>query len=292
MKIKEIQAKTILNHVRQPDNWFGLKYNMNLYRGCQHRCIYCDSRSLCYQIKDFDGEILVKVNAPELLADALPRKRVVGTIGFGSMNDPYMPIEKQYQITRKCLEIIARNKFPIHIITKGDLMLRDLDLLKEINDLYCAVTFTITTADDNLCKQIEPGSPATSSRLKAMRVLSEAGILTGISLMPILPYINDDEEIIRSVIRMTAENGGKYVIPSLGVTLRDRQRHYLYKELDKKFPGLSKKYVENYKGDYFAPANDYKKIEKVVEEECYRQKLKLSMPKYEVATGKDQLKLF
>jgi len=257
VKIKKIHAKTILNHVRQPDDWFGLKYNMNLYRGCQHRCIYCDSRSLCYQIEDFDGEVLIKVNAPELLADALPRKRVVGTIGFGSMNDPYMPIEKQYQITRKCLEIIAKNKFPIHIITKGDLVLRDLDLLKEINQVYCAVTFTITTADDDLCKKIEPGSPATSRRFEAMRSLSEEGILTGISLMPILPYINDNEENIRSIVSCTAENGGKYLIPSLGVTLRDRQRHYLYNELDKLFPGISSKYIKSFGGDYFAPANDY-----------------------------------
>jgi DNA repair photolyase len=292
MKIKEIQAKTILNHVRQPDDWFGLKYNMNLYRGCQHRCIYCDSRSLCYQIEDFDGEILVKVNAPELLADALPRKRVVGTIGFGSMNDPYMPIEKQYQITRKCLEIIAKNKFPIHIITKSDLMLRDLDFLKEISQVFCAVTFTITTADDALCKKIEPGSPPTSRRFEAMRILSEAGILTGISLMPILPYINDNEENIRSIARRTAENGGKYVIPALGVTLRDRQRHYLYTKLDKLFPGLSRKYIKNYGGDYFAQANDYENLEKTVDEECFKHKLKLRIPKYDPSPEKFQLDFF
>jgi len=291
VKIKKIHAKTILNHVRQPDDWFGLKYNMNLYRGCQHRCIYCDSRSLCYQIEDFDGEVLIKVNAPELLADALPRKRVVGTIGFGSMNDPYMPIEKQYQITRKCLEIIAKNKFPIHIITKGDLVLRDLDLLKEINQVYCAVTFTITTADDDLCKKIEPGSPATSRRFEAMRSLSEEGILTGISLMPILPYINDNEENIRSIVSCTAENGGKYLIPSLGVTLRDRQRHYLYNELDKLFPGISSKYIKSFGGDYFAPANDYKILKKVIEEECFKHKLKLRIPKFDPTPKKYQLGL-
>ena len=291
MKIKEIQTRTILNHVKQPDDFFGLKYNMNLYRGCQHRCIYCDSRSLCYQIEDFDGEILVKVNAPALLADALPRKRVIGTIGFGSMNDPYMPVEKQYRITQKCLEIIARNKFPIHIITKSDLMLRDINLLKEINILYCAVTFTITTADDQLCSKIEPGSPVTSRRLEAMRILSDAGILTGISLMPILPYINDNVENIRSIVQLIAKNGGKYVIPGLGVSLRDRQRHYFYKKLDIKFPGLTKKYVNDFGGNYYAPANDYKKLTKILEEECYKNNIALNIPNFDPAKKQAQLDL-
>jgi len=291
MKIKEVYAKGILNHVKQPEDWFGLKYNMNLYRGCQHRCIYCDSRSLCYQIEDFDGEILVKVNAPDLLAEALPRKRVIGTIGFGSMNDPYMPIEKQYQITRQCLVIIAKNKFPIHIITKSDLMLRDIDLLKEISKVYCAITFTITTADDDLGKLIEPGSPTTSRKFEAMRKLSDEGILTGISLMPILPYINDNEENLHSIICRTKENGGKYVIPAMGVSLRDRQRHYLYKEFDKKFPGLSQKYIKDFGGDYYAPANDIKKLESFVDEECYKHKLKLRIPKYEPISNIQQLNL-
>jgi DNA repair photolyase len=291
MKIKEIQAKTILNHVRQPDDYFGLKYNMNLYRGCQHRCIYCDSRSLCYQIEDFDGEILVKVNAPALLADALPRKRVIGTIGFGSMNDPYMPVEKQYRITEQCLEIIARNKFPIHIITKSDLMLQDIALLIEINKLYCAVTFTITTADDNLCSKIEPGSPVTSRRLEAMRSLSDAGILTGISLMPILPYINDNKENIRNIIQLVAENGGKYVVPGLGVSIRDRQREYLYKEFDKKFPGVKQKYIKKFGGNYSAPANDHKKLQIALEEECYKHNIALRIPKYTSPQKKNQLSL-
>lgn len=280
MKIIEIQAKSILNHAKQPDDWFGMKYNMNLYRGCQHRCIYCDSRSLCYHIEDFDGEILVKVNAPELLADALPRKKVIGTIGFGSMNDPYMPIEKQYQITRKCLEIITKHKFPIHIITKSDLMLRDLELLKQINEIYCAISFTITTADDVLCKKIEPGSPATSRRLKAMKVLGDAGILTGISLMPILPYINDTEENIRNIIRMTAENGGKYVVAGLGVSLRDRQRHYLYQEFNKQFPGVSKKYIKDFGGRYSANPKNHKVLWNALKEECLRYDIALKIPKY------------
>ena len=182
--IKEIQSKTILNHVKQPEPYFGLKYNLNLYRGCQHQCIYCDSRSECYQIENF-ADIHVKVNAIDLLTDALPRKRVRGTIGFGSMNDPYMPIERQYQLTRRALEVIAQHQFPVHMITKSDLVLRDLDLLREINQIYASVSFTITAADDELAKKVEPGAPPSSARFAAMRTLADAGIHTGIIVMPV-----------------------------------------------------------------------------------------------------------
>ncbi|MCA9936647.1 MAG: radical SAM protein, partial [Anaerolineales bacterium] len=186
--IKSIEAKVMLAHVKQPDTWFGLKYNMNLYRGCQHQCIYCDSRSECYQVENF-SDILYKENAIELLANELARKRVKGTIGTGSMNDPYMPIEAKIQLTRRALELIARFRFPVHIITKSDLVLRDLDLLRRINEVYTAVSFTITTADDQLAKRLEPAASPPSARLRAIKILAENGILTGITMMPILPFI-------------------------------------------------------------------------------------------------------
>jgi DNA repair photolyase len=161
--IREIQAKTLLARVKGRDDWFGLYYNMNLYRGCQHQCIYCDSRSECYQIEDFNHDVLVKANAIDLLRRELPGKRVIGTIGTGSMNDPYMPLEADVRLTRRALEIIAGSGFPVHIITKSDLVLRDVDLLEEISHkAYAAVTFTITTADDALSKRIEPGAPVSS----------------------------------------------------------------------------------------------------------------------------------
>ncbi|MFL7892139.1 MAG: radical SAM protein, partial [Anaerolineales bacterium] len=216
--ITEIQAKTILNHVRQPDTYFGLKYNLNLYRGCQHQCIYCDSRSECYQIENF-ADIHVKINAIDLLKDTLPRKRVRGTIGFGSMNDPYMPIERKYQLCRRALEVIAEHRFPVHIITKSDLVLRDLDLLTQINQVYAAISFTITTADDQLARQIEPGAPCSSSRFAAMRALSEAGIHTGITMMPILPYICDTEENITQLVELAHQNGAGYILPWFGMSL-------------------------------------------------------------------------
>jgi DNA repair photolyase len=151
--VKDIQAKVLLSHVKQPDTWFGLKYNMNLYRGCQHRCIYCDSRSECYGIEDFDGEVLVKANAIELLREELARKRVKGTIGLGSMNDCYMPLERELNLTDRALALIAQFGFMVHVMTKSDLVLRDLDTLEEINQRYATVSFTITTADDELGKK-------------------------------------------------------------------------------------------------------------------------------------------
>ncbi|HEY4788958.1 MAG TPA: radical SAM protein, partial [Bacteroidales bacterium] len=189
-----IEAKTILAHVKQgPDNIFGLKYNMNLYRGCQHGCIYCDSRSKCYQLGEL-SDIRIKENALLLLEKELKSKRERGTIGFGSMNDSYMPIEKTEELTRKTLQLALRYRFPIHIITKSNLVVRDIDILKEISKIYAAISFTITTADDRLSKLIEPNAPVSSLRFDAIRTLSEAGIYTGITLMPVLPFITDEQD--------------------------------------------------------------------------------------------------
>ena len=174
--IQEIQAKTLLSSVRGEDRIFDLKYNFNLYRGCPHQCIYCDSRSACYGIEDF-RDVLVKVNAPELLAKELARKRVKGPIGTGSMSDPYNPVEARYQLTRRVLEVIARFAYPVHIITKSDLVLRDVDLLQTIGRVHATVCFSISTADDELARKIEPGAPVSSARKITMSTFS--GSLTG-----------------------------------------------------------------------------------------------------------------
>jgi DNA repair photolyase len=252
--IKEIYAKVILSHIKQPEPWFGLKYNMNLYRGCQHQCIYCDSRSTCYQIENFK-DIMVKVNAIDLLEDELSRKRVKGTIGFGSMNDPYMPIEKKLNMTGRALEVIARFGFPIHIITKSDLVLKDLEFLKEIHRIYAAVSFTITTTDDELARKVEPGAPAPSKRLEALRELSENGILTGITMMPILPFLEDNEENITQIVTQAKDAGASYIIPAFGMSLRTGSRDYYYEKLDLHFPGLRHKYEKEYGLQYQCPAN-------------------------------------
>ena len=278
--IEEITAKTILNHVKQPDPWFGLKYNMNLYRGCQHQCIYCDSRSDCYQIEDF-AKIQVKVNALDLLEDVLPRKRMRGTIGFGSMNDPYMPVEREYQLTGKALEIISNNKFPVHILTKSDLVLRDIDLLKDISRVYAAISFTVTTADDDLARKLEPGAPLPSARFRAMGKLAEAGILTGVTMMPMLPFLEDSEQNILQIISRAQNSGATYIIPSFGVSLRPGSREYYYHKLDKLFPGTKEKYINKYGDQYQCSVPRWRELNKAFQEEINRTGIKIRIPVFE-----------
>ncbi len=275
--IEEIHAKTILNSVKQPDTWFGLKYNMNLYRGCQHQCIYCDSRSDCYRIENF-ADIHVKVNAIDLLADALPRKRVRGTIGTGSMNDPYMPIEKKYNLTGQALQVIAQHQFPIHIITKSDLVLRDLQTLREINRVYAAVSFTITTTDDALAKKLEPGASSPSARYRAMKTLSDNGIHTGVTMMPILPFIEDNEENIAQIVTRAHESGASYILPWFGMTLRAGSREYYYDKLDRHFPGVRQQYVRQFGGRYECNAPNWRKLGDVFGKLVYKYRLATRMP--------------
>lgn len=245
-----IQAKTILSTVKhKPDPYFGLSYNMNLYRGCQHGCIYCDSRSKCYQLGEL-SDIRVKENAINMLECELRSKRTIGTIGFGSMNDCYMPVEKEYQLTRKTLEVIKRYHYPIHIITKSNLIVRDIDLLKEISKVYAAVSFTITTADDKLCKAIEPCAPTTSERFEAMSKLSSEGIYCGVTLMPVLPFINDSIENVTSIVEKAKAAGAKYILAVFGLTLREGNREYFYEALDKHFPGIRARYEKAFGMQY------------------------------------------
>jgi DNA repair photolyase len=295
--IKEIQAKTLLARVKEPDDWFGLYYNFNLYRGCQHQCIYCDSRSECYQIENFNQDVLVKVNAIELLRKELASKRVVGTIGTGSMNDPYMPLEKELRLTRRALEVIAEFCFPVHVITKSDLVLRDLDLLKQISrKTYAAVTFTVTTADDALSKKLEPGAPVTSRRLAAMRKLSENGIPTGLTMMPILPFIEDNEENISRIVTLAHENGAIYILPAFSMTLRDRQRAYYYDKLNHHFPGLRARYEKAFGQRYSAPAQNQARLWKSFTEACRKYEISTKMPVFipskRLREDINQLKLF
>ncbi len=267
---------------------------MNLYRGCQHQCIYCDSRSDCYRIGDF-SEIRVKVNALDLLEDVLPRKRIRGTIGFGSMNDPYMPVEQDYQLTGKALEIISNNKFPVHILTKSDLVLRDIDLLKDINRVYAAVSFTITTANDDLARKIEPGAPLPSARFRAMGKLAEAGILTGVTMMPILPFLEDSEQDILQIISRAYNSGATYIIPSFGVSLRPGSREYYYHKLDRLFPGIKEKYINHYGDQYQCSVPSWRELNKAFQVEITRAGITNRIPVFEPEkrTGnKNQMPLF
>ncbi len=289
--VKEIKAKVMLSHVKQPDTWFGLKYTMNLYRGCQHRCIYCDSRSECYQIENFDRDVLVKVNAIELLRKELVSKRVKGVVSTGSMNDPYMPLETKVNLTGRALQVIARYRFPVHIVTKSDLVLKDLHTLREINQVYAAVSFSITTADDELGKKLEPGAPLVSERLRAMQVLAENGILTGVTMMPILPFIEDNEQNITQIVTQAHASGASYIIPWFGMSMRDRQRAYYYAQLDKLFPGLKQKYQKRFGDQYGCPANNVARLEQVLQELCTQYGIRIGIKPYTDQIAR-QLSLF
>lgn len=290
-KVSYTDAKTILNLMSGNDTWLGLKYTMNLYRGCQHRCIYCDSRSECYRIADFAKEIIVKQNALTLLEKEIAKLKVIGTIGFGSMNDCYMPIEKELKMARQALEIILKWQLPVHIITKSNLVLRDIDLLSELQKIYAAVSFTILTTDDHLSLKIEPGAPIVSERFQAMSILASAGILTGITLMPVLPYITDSPENILDVVKKAKDCGAQYFIPAFGVTLRDRQREYYYNQLDTEFPGLSEKYRMKYKNYYSCSVPGYQKISDLFYNACAKAGVPTKIPLFK-PDNFGQLKLF
>ena len=288
--VREISAKTILSPLKQPDTWFGTRYSMNIYRGCQHSCIYCDTRSECYRIDDLK-DIAVKTNAIELLQKELHRKRKKGTIGTGSMNDPYMPVEKEYGLTRKALKVIRERNFPVHIMTKSDLVFRDKDIIKEISQTYAAVSFTITTTDDRLAAILEPGAPPPSARLKAMQELARAGIYTGVTLIPVLPFILDDKENIKNVVLQTAQYGGRYILASFGVTLRDRQREYYYRQLDRHFPGMKKKYQSFYGERYSCLVPEHDERSRFFHDLCQNLGIQTRM-KFYAPEEPDQLELF
>jgi len=272
--IQYIQAKSILSKLKGTDSFFGITYNMNLYRGCQHGCIYCDTRSDCYGVGDI-SQIRVKQNAIELLnIELAAKRRRRATIGTGSMNDPYMPIEKTVGLTRKALEVIAKNRFPAHIITKGDLVTRDIDVIQEIAKVYAAVSFTITTHNDELGRKVEPFAPATSKRYDAIEQLAKNGIYAGVTMMPLLPFINDSTENIQHIIKSASDAGAKYIIPMFGLTLRAGSREYFYNALDANLPHKKTKYVKAFGLSYECWSPQYKRLSQVFHEECSR----LGMP--------------
>jgi DNA repair photolyase len=221
---------------------------MNIYRGCSHGCIYCDSRSLCYQFTHPFEDIEVKRNAPALLEQALRSKRKACMIGTGSMSDPYMHCEEELRLTRRCLEIIRQYGFGAAVLTKSDRVLRDLDLLEAIQaQAKCVVQMTLTTWDPQLCGILEPRVCSTQRRVEVLKELQRHGIPTLVWMTPILPFLNDNEENIRPILEACADAGVKGVLCfGMGMTLRDGSREYYYAALDRHFPGLSEKYRQTY----------------------------------------------
>ncbi len=243
---------------------------MNLYRGCMHGCIYCDSRSSCYRMDHAFEDIEVKENALELLEDALRRKRKRCMIGTGSMSDPYIPLELKTEYTRKALLIIEQYGCGVALQTKSDLVLRDLDILKRINEKTKAVVqMTLTTADENLCRIIEPNVCPTKERFEALKTLRDNGIPTVVWLCPILPYINDTPENIASILQMCIEAQVRGVICfGMGLTLRDGSREYFYRQLDRHFPGLKERYIREYGDRYEVPSPRSDELMRLFHQTC------------------------
>ena len=245
-------------------------YGMNIYRGCSHGCIYCDSRSKCYQFTHAFEDIEVKQNAPELLEKAMRSKRKKCMIGTGAMSDPYMHCEEELRLTRKCLEIIHKYGFGAAIQTKSDRILRDIDLLDEINrSAKCVVQITLTTYDDDLCSILEPHVCNTKRRIEVLEIMRDRGIPTFVWLTPILPFINDTAENITSIMNECVRTGVKGIIDfGMGLTLREGDREYYYAALDKHFPGMKQRYIRRYGNSYELPSPDAKELASIVQKIC------------------------
>ena len=248
--MQTVPAKTIITRTKKPADWFGAEYNMNIYRGCSHGCIYCDSRSECYRNTDFDI-VKVKEDALRIIRDELRKKAKSGVIGTGAMSDPYNPLEQELQFTRHSLELINAFGFGVAIDTKSPLVTRDIDILQDIQrHSPVIIKMTVTTADDVLCSKLEPNVALSSERFAAIKTLADNGIYTGILMMPILPFINDTDENITAIVSKAKDAGARFILPSFGMTLRQGNREYFYEQLDQLFPGLSTKYAARYGNKY------------------------------------------
>lgn len=243
---------------------------MNLYRGCSHGCIYCDSRSRCYHMEHAFEDIEVKENAIELLEYALKHKRKKCMIGTGSMSDPYIPLEMEIGNVKKTLQLIYKYGFGFSTITKSDRILRDLDLLQKINEkTKCIIQMTLTTYDEDLCRKIEPNVSTTRERFEVLKQLRDAGIPTIVWLTPILPFINDTEDNIAGILDMCIEAKVYGVICfGMGLTLREGNREYFYKQLDRLFPELKEKYIRTYGNQYMIESPDSRRLMDLFYQKC------------------------
>jgi DNA repair photolyase len=288
-------------HTKEVKSILSARNGMNLYRGCTHGCIYCDSRSVCYQMKHDFEDIEVKSNALELLEDTLKRKRKKCMIVTGAMSDPYMHIEEDIRLTRHALEIIEKYGFGVSIQTKSNRILQDLDILKRINQKSkCVVQMTLTTFDEELCKILEPNVSTTKERFEALKIFNQNDIPTIVWMTPILPFINDSEENIRGILNYCIEAKVKGIICfNIGVTLREGDREYFYSKLDEHFPGLKKDYQRIYGEDYVVVSPNNDRLMRIFNEECTKHGIMTNVDEifnyiqaFELNDTSDQLSLF
>ncbi len=243
---------------------------MNIYRGCTHGCIYCDSRSEIYG-KTYDFEdIEVKINALELIEKELAKKRNKGMIVTGAMTDPYLPLEEEFEYTRKTLELIEKYEFGVALLTKSDLILRDIDILKRISEkTKCVVQITLTTYDEDLCSILEPNVCTTARRFEVLKEMQKAGIPTVVWLTPTLPYINDTEENINGILQYCKDAEVKGILTfGVGMTLRYGNREYFYKKLDEHFPDLKREYMKSFGASYGVRGPNNAKLARMIRTFC------------------------
>lgn len=259
-------------HYKQYKTILSPKNGMNLYRGCTHGCIYCDSRSVCYRMEHDFEDIEVKQNAVSILEAQLIKRRRPCMIGTGAMCDPYIPLEEELRLTRQCIEVIERHGFGLAIQTKSARILRDLDLLKAINSrTKCVVQMTLTTCDEDLCRIIEPNVSSTAERFAALEVFRDEGIPTVVWLSPILPFINDTEENLRQILNYCIRARVTGIIClGFGLTLREGNREYFYAKLDEHFPGMKQKYIEAFGNAYVCDSPNNARLYEIYRNECLK----------------------
>ncbi len=292
-----VKTRTIMTKSDQGKRWFGIDYHMNLYKGCSYGCIYCDSRSDAYHIDNFE-KIVSKVNALEILEEELAKKQYKGVVSFGTLSDPYNEKEEKYKITRGALELIKKYGFGVSIDTKSDLILRDIDLLKDIQiNNNVIIKVSITTYDDKLGKVLEPKVISSSKRFEIVKKLNENGIYAGVLMMPVLPFVTDTEENIKNCVKRAKENEAKFIYTKMGMTLRKKVREYYYEHLDEIYPGLSNDYQSVYEKNLVCNPLKYRDLLEVFINECNNNHILCDMSeiiadyKREIPT-REQISLF
>lgn len=292
-----LKTKTIMTKSNQGYRWFGIDYHMNLYRGCSYGCIYCDSRSDTYHIKDFDA-IKSKENALEILETELASKNKKGVISFGTLSDPYNELEKEYKITRGALELIKKYGFGVSIDTKSDLIIRDIDLLKEIQKKNnVIIKISITTPDSKLAAFLEPNVISPEKRFETLKILRENDIYAGILMTPVLPFITDRADNIKEMARLASVYNAKFIYTKMGMTLRSNVHNYYYEKIDKLYKGLANDYKKIYKETVTCNPIRYPELLEIFVRECNKYHLLCDMSeiildyKRKIPT-KEQISLF
>ena len=276
--MEEVSARTLMQPCGDGSGWFGHNWNVNLYRGCCHGCIYCDSRSSCYQVHEFD-RVRCKADAHPLLEAELRAKRTRGVVGLGAMSDPYNPFERDKRLTQGALRLLLRYGFGVSIATKSDLILRDTSLLRDIAQLQPALAkITITAASDALSRKVERNVCPSSARFAALEQLSAAGVFAGILMLPVLPFIEDTEGNLLAIVKRAADCGARFIYTTMDVTLRANQRQWYYDRLDESFPGLRARYESTYGERYVCSSPRARELTALFTDACDHHGILCRMP--------------